>query len=186
MRTEIKELHQRLKTTTIYVTHDQIEATTLADRIVVMNGGRIQQIGTPDEIYNSPNNTFVAGFIGAPPMNFIEGAVADGRFMAATVDMPLPLVAGRQDLPGRLTLGVRPEDAELAPIETAQLRSTLYAVEPMGDHTLVTARNGTEFFTAKVDRDFRQALDTPIGCRMRADRVHLFDGVSGDRLARGG
>ena len=185
MRVQLKHIQRQLQTTTIYVTHDQVEATTLADRIVVMSGGRIQQIGTPDEIYNSPNNVFVAGFIGTPPMNLIEGRVAGGRFVAPSIDLPLSAATLAKTLPERLILGVRPEDADIAATGPAEITSTVFAVEPMGDHTLVTTRIGTEFFTAKVDRDFRQALDTPIAIRIRPDRVHLFAGGNGDRLQRG-
>ena len=185
MRVQLKHIQRQLQTTTIYVTHDQTEAITLADRIVVMDMGRIQQIGTPDDIYNNPSNTFVAGFIGAPPMNFVQGALDAGRFRASAVDLPLAPATLNKGLPGQLVLGVRPEDADVAPLDRAQMRTTLYAVEPMGDHTLITTRNGSELFTAKVDRDFRQALDTPIGIAFRPDRVHLFAGGSGERLQRG-
>jgi multiple sugar transport system ATP-binding protein len=185
MRVQLKHIQRQLQTTTIYVTHDQVEATTLADRIVVMNGGRIQQIGTPDEIYNSPNNVFVAGFIGTPPMNLIAGRVENGRFVAPGIELALSAATLAKNLPEKVILGVRPEDAEIATSEAAQIKSTVFAVEPMGDHTLVTTRIGTEFFTAKVDRDFRQALDTPISIRVRPDRVHLFAAGSGDRLQRG-
>ena len=185
MRVQLKHIQRQLQTTTIYVTHDQVEATTLADRIVVMNGGRIQQIGTPDEIYNSPSNVFVAGFIGTPPMNLIEGRVEHGRFVAPSLELPLSAATLAKPLPEKLTLGVRPEDAEIAASDAAQIKSTLFAVEPMGDHTLVTTRIGETFFTAKVDRDFRQALDSPIGIHVRPDRVHLFASSSGDRLQRG-
>jgi len=186
MRVQLKHIQRQLQTTTIYVTHDQVEATTLADRIVVMNGGRIQQIGTPDEIYNSPNNVFVAGFIGTPPMNLMEGRVQNGRFVAPSIDLPLSAATLAKTLPERIILGVRPEDADIAAAtEPAQIKSTVFAVEPMGDHTLVTTRIGTEFFTAKVDRDFRQALESPLLIRVRPDRVHLFAAASGDRLQRG-
>jgi multiple sugar transport system ATP-binding protein len=185
MRVQLKHIQRQLQTTTIYVTHDQVEATTLADRIVVMNGGRIQQIGTPDEIYNSPNNVFVAGFIGTPPMNLIAGQVENGRFVAPSIDLPLSAATLAKKLPDKLILGVRPEDADIATADPGQIGSSVFAVEPMGDHTLVTTRIGTEFFTAKVDRDFRQALDSPISIRIRPDRVHLFEAKSGDRLQRG-
>ncbi len=186
MRVQLKHIQRQLQTTTIYVTHDQVEATTLADRIVVMNGGRIQQIGTPDEIYNRPNNVFVAGFIGTPPMNLIEGRVENGRFVAPSIDLPLSAATLAKVLPDKMILGVRPEDADVASAaDPAQIKSSVFAVEPMGDHTLVTTRIGSEFFTAKVDRDFRQALDSPISIRVRPDRVHLFAAGSGDRLQRG-
>ncbi len=185
MRVQLKHIQRQLQTTTIYVTHDQVEATTLADRIVVMNGGRIQQIGTPDEIYNSPNNVFVAGFIGTPPMNLIEGRVENGRFVAPGIELALSAATLAKSLPEKLILGVRPEDADIAAADPGQIKSTVFAVEPMGDHTLVTTQIGTEFFTAKVDRDYRQALESPLSLRVRPDRVHLFAAGSGDRLQRG-
>jgi multiple sugar transport system ATP-binding protein len=185
MRVQLKHIQRQLQTTTIYVTHDQVEATTLADRIVVMNGGRIQQIGTPDEIYNSPNNVFVAGFIGTPPMNLIEGRVENGRFVAPSIDLQLSAATLAKKLPEKVILGVRPEDADIATADPAEIKSTVFAVEPMGDHTLVTTQIGTEFFTAKVDRDYRQALESPLSLRIRPDRVHLFAAGSGDRLQRG-
>ena len=185
MRVQLKHIQRQLQTTTIYVTHDQVEATTLADRIVVMNGGRIQQIGTPDEIYNSPNNVFVAGFIGTPPMNLIEGRVENGRFVAPGIELALSAATLAKSLPEKLILGVRPEDADIAAADPGQIKSSVFAVEPMGDHTLVTTQIGTEFFTAKVDRDYRQALESPLSLRIRPDRVHLFAAASGDRLQRG-
>ena len=178
MRVQLKHIQRTLQTTTIYVTHDQTEATTLADRIVVMNRGRIQQIGTPEEIYNRPVNTFVASFIGAPPMNLIEGQVRDGCFRAGPISVP---VQDGSDGGPRI-LGVRPEDVLPASPDAADLAATLYAVEPMGDHTLVTVRTGDEFVTAKAARDFRQPLDTPIGLNFARDALHFFDAASGNRL----
>jgi multiple sugar transport system ATP-binding protein len=180
MRVQLKHIQRELKTTTIYVTHDQTEAITLADRIVVMNKGRIQQIGTPDEIYNVPKNIFVAGFIGSPPMNLIPGRLEGGTFLADGVKIS-GLGGGTH---ATATLGVRPEDLTLSAPDGADLPATLYAVEPMGDHTLATASIAGRFFTAKVARDFRQAIDTPIGFGIARERAHLFAGDSGDRLAR--
>jgi multiple sugar transport system ATP-binding protein len=177
MRVQLKHIQRELKTTTIYVTHDQTEAITLADRIVIMNNGRIQQIGTPDEIYNLPQNVFVAGFIGSPPMNLIPGRLESGTFIADRVR-----IAGLSATARSATLGVRPEDLALAASEKADLAATLYAVEPMGDHTLATASVAGRLLTAKVARDFRQAIDTPVGFTVARDRVHLFDGESGERL----
>ena len=157
---------RQLQTTTIYVTHDKVEATTLADRIVVMNGGRIQQIGTP-------------------PMNLIQGRVENGAFVAPSIELPLSAAALAKKLPAEVILGVRPEDADVASGDAAQIKTTLFAVEPMGDHTLITTRIGTDFFTAKVDRDFRQDIDSPIAIRVRPDRVHLFVAITGERLQRG-
>ena len=178
MRTEIKRLHQSMKTTIVYVTHDQIEAMTLADRIAVMNKGKIQQLGTPDEVYNNPNHIFVAGFIGSPPMNLIPGALADGAFVG-----PDTRIKGAgQGSRANVVLGVRPEDMEIVAEKDGNLISKLYSLEPTGDVTLVTAWAGEQLVVAKGSRIFRQALDTPIAFRFAKDRVFLFDGESGSRI----
>ena len=137
MRVQIKHLQKQLKITTIYVTHDQIEAMTLADRIVIMDGGRVQQIGTPDEIYGDPANTFVAGFIGSPPMNLVPGTVENGVFTAPGIRVPGLPVTGTQ----AVTLGVRPEDCHVTDGE-GHLNGTVYGVEPTGDVTFLTLAAG--------------------------------------------
>ena len=177
MRVQIKHLQRRLKITTVYVTHDQVEAMTLADRIVIMNGGAIQQIGTPDEIYSNPANTFIAGFIGSPPMNLIRGRVEDGTFSAPGVTVEgIAVESGRE-----VTLGIRPEDCHVngtAP----QLTGIVYGIEPTGDQTLVSLRTDDDLFEIRADRDFRAALDTTAHISFDLDRLYLFDGVSGERL----
>jgi len=145
MRTELKRLHRRLGTTTIYVTHDQEEALTLGDRVVVIDRGRIQQIGTPDEIYQHTVNRFVAGFVGGAPMNFLEGTIVDvgGRLRldhaGARLDVPDWAVPDLQGMAGmRVVLGVRPENLRVEPIEgraQAALAVTVDLVEPLGDKT---------------------------------------------------
>ncbi len=137
MRTEIKELHQRLKTTTIYVTHDQIEAMTMADKIVVMNEGRVEQIGRPLELYDNPYNLFVAGFIGSPAMNFLEGKVVSGGVeIEGGAVLPLNGVSAANE--GReVHYGIRPENLELA---DAGLPAEVVVVEPTGSETQLFAR----------------------------------------------
>ncbi len=178
MRAQIKHLQRDLKITTIYVTHDQIEAMTLADRIVIMDKGKIQQIGTPDEIYADPANTFVAGFIGSPPMNLVKGEIKGGAFIGPNINVPTPGMSDRASA----ALGVRPEDAKVAQ-GGLHLNANVYGLEPTGDQTLVAIRlaDGT-FFNVKADRDFRQALDTPVSVVFDPKRLYLFDGATGGRL----
>jgi multiple sugar transport system ATP-binding protein len=139
MRAEIKSLHQRLRTTTVYVTHDQIEAMTLADTIVVMNAGRVEQIGKPLKLYDDPDNMFVAGFLGSPAMNFIEGVVTEGAGPVLQVrdGLQIPLVSLPQHLPAdrRVVMGVRPEHIRLDPIRGVPV--TVDVVEPTGAETYI-------------------------------------------------
>ena len=179
MRVQIKHLQRELKTTTVYVTHDQIEAMTLADRIVIMNKGAIQQIGTPDEIYSNPANTFVAGFIGSPPMNLVSGEVVDGAFVAAGVRAPAPSgLNGR-----RIILGVRPEDCAISDAP-AELTGVIYGVEPTGDMTLLSIKvdGAEELFELKGPRGFRAPLDSAANVRFDPERVLFFDAETGVRI----
>jgi len=178
MRVQLKHVQRQLKITTVYVTHDQVEAMTLADRIVIMDKGRIQQLGTPDEIYSNPSNTFVAGFIGSPPMNLIKGAVRGKRFSAPGVE-----VAG-VNLPDSqsVILGVRPEDAKVSTGAAAHLKGTLYGLEPTGDQTFLSVRTEAMVVEVKADRDFRQPLDTAIAIELDLDRLYFFDAESGNRI----
>ena len=182
MRTEIKELHQRLKTTSIYVTHDQVEAMTMADKIVVMRDGQIEQIGAPLELYDSPVNQFVAGFIGSPSMNFLPGVVRSGRVLIDGVTtLPMPHNASAQE--GQLVVyGTRPEHIELVDgIEGVD--TEVIVVEPTGADTLIF----TQIAGVEVTSVFRERHDFRPGAqiRLRPDpaRAHLFDAQSGRRLA---
>ncbi len=176
MRTEIRELHQRLKTTTVYVTHDQIEAMTMADKIVVLNAGRIEQVGSPLELYNKPANTFVAGFIGSPKMNLIEGVAKDGRFTAPGLDLPLPPGAadGR-----RVTYGIRPEHLALTSDGT---QAQIVVVEPTGAEIHLVLRAGEQELVAVVRE--RQAFKPGQVLHVTPDlsQVHLFDTATGERI----
>ncbi len=182
MRAEIRELHQRLATTTIYVTHDQIEAMTMADQIVVMQGGYIEQIGPPLELYDRPANTFVAGFIGAPSMNFMDGVLAaGGDGLVAQVqefEFQIPsqegLTEGQQ-----VTLGVRPENLVLSDVGVP---GEITVVEPTGSEThLVIRSNGRDFVSIVRER---QAFAPGQSVALSADRdsIHLFDKETGKRL----
>jgi multiple sugar transport system ATP-binding protein len=180
MRTEIKELHQRLKTTTIFVTHDQIEAMTMADRIVVMHDGIIEQIGTPLELYDSPRNLFVAGFIGSPAMNFLKGAAkGDGSIEIGGTRLP---VAGKHTVADGqpVVYGIRPEHLELA---NDGFPATIAVIEPTGSETMVVVRVGGETEMVALFRERHQfAPGQTVHLRPRAEQVHLFDSESGQRV----
>jgi multiple sugar transport system ATP-binding protein len=168
MRSEIKDLHQRLSTTTIYVTHDQIEAMTMADQIVVMRDGRVEQIGAPLDLYDRPVNQFVAGFIGSPAMNFLTGAMTDAGFRLTDGTL-LPFVKGAIEA---TVCGLRPEHLALSP-RGVEIEAVV--VEPTGAETQVVARLGDQSLVVL----FRERLDIRPGQRLRVDagvgRVHLFD-----------
>jgi multiple sugar transport system ATP-binding protein len=179
MRAEIKELHQRLKVTTVYVTHDQIEAMTMADKIVVMNAGNIEQVGRPLELYDRPANLFVAGFIGSPAMNMVKGTVTGGALrMEDGTEWPMP-AAGSRPLAGPAIYGVRPEHLRLDP---QGIPATVQVVEPTGSETQVLMRIGGQ----PVIGAFRERVEARPGeiLPVRPDTalVHLFDQQSGQRL----
>ena len=180
MRAEIRELHQRLKTTTVYVTHDQIEAMTMADKIVVMRDGFIEQIGSPLELYDRPVNTFVAGFIGSPSMNLLDAVVdSDGGGRVGNVRVELPKVDGLGE-GRRITLGVRPE--HLLPSE-AGLTAEVSVVEPTGSEThLITRSNGQELVSVVRERRAFHPGDN-IHLSAPPDTLHVFDSDSGARIA---
>ncbi|MBZ9993278.1 MULTISPECIES: sn-glycerol-3-phosphate ABC transporter ATP-binding protein UgpC [unclassified Mesorhizobium] len=178
MRTEIKELHQRLKTTTIYVTHDQIEAMTMADKIVVMRDGRIEQVGAPLELFDRPANLFVAGFIGSPSMNLLKGTARKGGVDIAGA--LFPAAPGNAVEEGRAVVyGVRPEHLEIHP---DGVPAKISVVEPTGSETLVFLRFGDGEMVAlfRERHDFKPG-DT-LTLRPRLDHIHLFDAETGQRL----
>ena len=175
-RAQIKNLSHELAVTTIYVTHDQIEAMTLADRVVVMEKGVVQQVGSPTEIYDRPANTFVAGFIGNPAMNLIEGSVAGGVFTAANTKIP-GLNAGDQNI----TLGFRAEDARV--VESGgQINAPIYTLELLGDATMVTVRIGSKLVSVRADKNYRASIDDMVSIEVPAEICHLFDGQTGARI----
>jgi multiple sugar transport system ATP-binding protein len=185
MRTEIKALHQRLKTTSIYVTHDQVEAMTMADRIVVMHDGIVEQIGTPLELYDYPANQFVAGFIGSPAMNFIPGTLKqdDGRAWVESdggVTLPLPHLGGGRD-GQKVTYGVRPEHLTL---DDGGIAATVSVVEPTGADTFVYADIGGVPICATFDERHDFSPGRPITLMPRLDAIHLFDAASGEKIDR--
>ena len=188
MRTEIKELHQRLKTTTVYVTHDQIEAMTMADRIVILRDGVIEQVGRPLEVYDHPANLFVAEFIGSPTMNLFQGEVmAVGGVPCVRseggIDLPLPGGAPVQ-AGARIVYGIRPEHLGFAP-DGAGIPATVNIVEPTGPEIHVYADIGGREVCAITDDRLEIAPGSSVRLLPRPDRAHLFDAGNGKALAHG-
>jgi multiple sugar transport system ATP-binding protein len=185
MRVELKKLHERLGTTAIYVTHDQVEAMTLGDRVVVMKDGVVQQVGEPLELYNTPANRFVAGFIGSPAMNFADVTLAasDGKVWAEApglrIGLPEPVahrVNGRNG--GKATVGIRPEDIHIAgPADPADLcfDVEVEVVEQLGSEILLDTRVGNSTFVASVDPTLRTRVHDHLKLAINPARLHLFD-----------
>ena len=184
MRAEIKDLHQRLKTTTVYVTHDQIEAMTMADKIVVMNAGNVEQFGAPLELYDRPANLFVAGFIGSPAMNFISGRLEGGAFRSGSVVLALPAGAPTSHT-GKVIYGIRPEHLRL---DDAGITATVQVLEPTGSETQVIMKLGDAemYGETKMLGAFRERITQGPGDSLRISPdtalVHLFDEATGARL----
>lgn len=183
MRAEIKELHQRLKTTTIYVTHDQIEAMTMADKIVVMHDGIVEQIGAPLELYDRPANRFVAGFIGSPAMNFMDGQLGEAGFILPS-GATLPL-GSPPNLPSgaKLTYGIRPEHLQLAPAGTpGAIPATVSVIEPTGSDTTLIVRAEGGNLTAVLRERAALKPGEIVALKPTAHQAHLFD-EQGKRIA---
>ncbi len=191
MRAEIGKLQQRLKTTTVYVTHDQVEAMTMGSRIAVMKDGKLQQVGTPLQVYERPENTFVAAFIGTPPMNFLAATLADdgSRLSAPTLGLPVPaslrpLTAGKDGK--AVVVGIRPENlldpAKPARGETARLTVQVDIVEPLGHEVIVHGRAGDDVLVAKVEPHRAPRVDSSVELVVELDALHLFDAASERRL----
>jgi multiple sugar transport system ATP-binding protein len=183
MRSEIKRLHQELATTVIYVTHDQMEAMTMADRIAVMSGGTVQQVGSPEEIYDRPANSFVAGFIGSPAMNFLQGVVGsdDGQTVIHGSGWELALSPAnaartRASANGEVIVGARHANLTVLP-ESAPtgLPARIYTVEPTGDLTYVHVWLGEQLLVASAPGTYRAAGDQPVKLDFDQDRLYLFD-----------
>ncbi|MDB5622619.1 MAG: ugpC [Devosia sp.] len=179
MRSEIKQNHQRLSTTTVYVTHDQIEAMTMADRIVVMHDGIVEQIGTPLELYDFPDNLFVAAFIGSPSMNILGGKLQAGSFIAADGSaIPLPFAPTGMD--GRVvSMGIRPEHFVLDP---QGLSAQIITVEPTGSETQVAMRLAGHDVVGVFRERITARPGEHIQVRPEQGRIHLFDGETGKRI----
>jgi multiple sugar transport system ATP-binding protein len=190
-RKEIARMHRQLDATMIYVTHDQVEAMTMGDRIVVMSAGLIQQIGAPLDLYENPANQFVAGFIGSPAMNFIAGTVEerDGELAIRAPDaglhVPLPASARAQFAGDRVVVGVRPEDvylegATMLPPDIVFAEAVIDAVEPMGNEVFVYASAGTSELVARVAPDRLPRAEERLRLVLDRDRLHYFDAASGN------
>jgi multiple sugar transport system ATP-binding protein len=180
MRAELKHLQHELQVTTIYVTHDQIEAMTLANRVAVMNGGVIEQLDTPKEIYNNPRTLFVAGFIGSPPMNLIEGEVTNGVFVNGGLRVE---GLGKTNVK-KAVLGIRPEDVHVTGEKDAgnNMVAPIYSSELTGESTLVSVQAGDRLVTMRADKNFVGAIDQRIGVKVTTERAFLFDGSTSNRV----
>ena len=176
-RAQIKNLSHELAVTTIYVTHDQIEAMTLADRVVVMERGIVQQVGTPTEIYDKPANAFVAGFIGNPAMNLIQGTISGGSFMAENVQ-----IDGFNVSDGPVTLGFRAEDAAVTDSGDAGITAPIYALELLGDATMATVRIGGELVAVRAKKEYRATIGDPVTLSVPLEICHLFNAKTGARI----
>lgn len=175
-RAQIKNLSHELKVTTIYVTHDQIEAMTLADRVVVMKGGVVQQVGSPTDIYDKPANAFVASFIGSPAMNLVKGVVTNGEFTSDTLKVS-ELTADN----GAVEIGFRAEDASI--VSTGgELHAAVYSMELLGDATMITVRVNGELVSVKAAKDYRAQIGDMVRISVPKEICHLFDTKTGARI----
>ena len=192
MRAELKHMQHELGVTTVYVTHDQVEAMTLAHRVAILDEGALQQIGTPREVYDNPANLFVAGFMGSPPMNFIRGSIENGRFESGggvSVAVEGAGGAGTSSAGAAVrdgaavVMGFRPEDARVAEPGTDLFDATVYAAELTGDVTLVTVALGGDASVAiKMPKEYDVDFDRKVAVGFPLERGFLFDAASGDRL----
>ena len=176
-RAQIKNLSHELKVTTIYVTHDQIEAMTLADRVVVMRAGQVQQVGTPTQIYDRPANTFVAGFIGNPAMTLMDGRMEAGTFIADATR-----IDGLSAPDGPITLGFRAEDARVT-AQSGAITAPVYSMELLGDSTMVTVRAGGALVAVKAPKDYRIDIGQSVSIAIPTTACHLFNVKTGARLS---
>jgi multiple sugar transport system ATP-binding protein len=178
MRAELKHMQQSLGITTIYVTHDQIEAMTLAHRVAILEKGVLQQLATPAEIYNNPANLFVAQFIGSPPMNVLRGSLEGKSFKFHGVAVAVP-VEGKV---ANAVLGVRPEDCAVVAPGAGDIPGEVYTTELIGDHTLVTVKAGDDLLTIKAPKDFTAGLGDKVGIGLSQGHLYVFDRDTGARI----
>ena len=187
MRAELIQLRKRIGKTMIYVTHDQLEAMTMSDRIAILSAGELQQLGTPDEVYNTPVNRFVAGFVGTPAMNFFEGEIAEinGSLMFRSPSLTIPLSEvvsaeiNTQAINKQLVAGIRPEDVILG---TGSVIADVTVVEPAGYETLVFLKTGDETIVARVGADATPKSGASTNLGFRESKIHLFDSATEQRI----
>ena len=185
MRVEIRDLHRRLGTTVVYVTHDQVEAMTMADRVVVMNEGRVEQAADPITVYTRPANLFVAGFIGAPSMNFLAGEVTGGEFSfdgASGMRVPENHPA-RDNLQGSVVCGIRPEHMAFGRPQAASVKMRVKVIEPLGPHTLLVGTAGGAPFIAQAPVSTTARPDDVVEVPVDMGHAHFFDAKTGESLA---
>ena len=186
LRIEIKQLHQKLHNTMIYVTHDQIEAMTLADRIAIMKGGKILQLASPDEIYNKPKVKYVAEFIGSPTMNFMNGSISSNQFTSDLFDCALDDYESDQlNFSGEAILGVRAEhilSGESASLAQVQLKGSVELLEPLGSDILARVNVDGSLFWVRLDGQSKVSLNQELAIGFGTENIHLFDAVSEQRI----
>ena len=189
MRTELKRLHAELEKTFVYVTHDQAESLIMSDRIVVLNEGKLQQLGTPEEIYNQPANAFIAGFVGSPPMNFFDGQLQNGGDQWLIKGegyicefTPAPTQRLTENASANVQIGVRPEDIEVLPSESPTAQATVVVREPLGSDLFLTLELEGVTFKARTHPDARMDRGDRVPIRFRSTKVHLFDKATGVTL----
>ncbi|SVB80166.1 uncharacterized protein METZ01_LOCUS233020 [marine metagenome] len=178
MRAELKRMQHELGVTTVYVTHDQVEAMTLAHRVAIMNHGVLHQIGSPREVYDKPSNLFVAGFMGSPPMNLISGVISN----EVLETQHTKILLNGKDMKGDVVLGFRPENAEIVDKGNGQFDARVYTTELAGDHSLVTLMLGEISLTVKMSTEFEAEYDSIVGVQFQHQKSFLFDQKSGLRL----
>ena len=189
MRTELKRLHAELEKTFVYVTHDQAESLIMSDRIVVLNEGKLQQLGTPEEIYNQPANAFIAGFVGSPPMNFFDGQLQNGgeQWLVKGEGYTCELTPGQtqrlvENASVEVQLGVRPEDIEVLPSESPTAQATVVVREPLGSDLFLTLELEGVTFKARTHPDARIDRGDIVPIRFQPTKVHLFNRTTGATL----
>lgn len=180
MRTEIKDLHQRLKTTTVFVTHDQIEAMSMADKIVVMSDGRVEQIGAPLELYDNPCNEFVAGFIGSPSMNFFKGTISDGKFQTASgLSWDMPTHVSNVETNQEYHYGIRPEHCRIGQVGVP---AKVLVIEPSGSETQIVCEIDSQKHVCLFHERIQLSVGETVHIEFESQNAHLFDAQSGSRL----
>ena len=189
MRAELKRLQRNLGVTTIYVTHDQVEALTMSDRIAVMNEGKLQQADGPEELYSRPANTWVAGFIGSPPMNFLdctlalegERAYLDASEFKIEIDRGLATAVGEKSSLNEFILGARPEDLTVVKGK-GEIPGEIYVIEPIGESTIVDLKIGKELVKARAPAGFKGEIGEKVGLTIKKDKAHIFEKKTGQLL----